>query len=47
MTTPVFTEASDAEFSQVSIKICLPLEKDISRCDSFFGFSSKILKEGN
>ncbi|XP_008242705.1 PREDICTED: uncharacterized protein LOC103341005 isoform X1 [Prunus mume] len=30
MTTPVFTEASDAEFSQVSIKICLPLEKDIS-----------------
>ncbi|CAL9027951.1 unnamed protein product [Prunus brigantina] len=30
MTTPVFTEASDAEFSKVSIKICLPLEKDIS-----------------
>ncbi|TQD90494.1 hypothetical protein C1H46_023932 [Malus baccata] len=30
MTTPVFTEASDAELSKVSIKICLPLDKDIS-----------------
>lgn len=31
MTTPVFTEASDAEFSEVSIKVCLPLDKDLSR----------------
>lgn len=31
MTTPVFTEASDAEFSKVSIKVCLPLDKDLSR----------------
>ncbi|KAK9947633.1 hypothetical protein M0R45_003248 [Rubus argutus] len=30
MTTPVFTEASDAEFSKVSIKVCLPLDKDLS-----------------
>ncbi|XP_068344864.1 heme-binding-like protein At3g10130, chloroplastic isoform X2 [Pyrus communis] len=30
MTTPVFTEASDAELSKVSIKLCLPLDKDIS-----------------
>ncbi|KAM1155315.1 hypothetical protein ACFX2B_025987 [Malus domestica] len=30
MTTPVFTEASDVKLSKVSIKICLPLDKDIS-----------------
>ncbi|TQD83680.1 hypothetical protein C1H46_030755 [Malus baccata] len=30
MTTPVFPEASYAELSKVSIKICLPLDKDIS-----------------
>ncbi|XP_009374064.1 LOW QUALITY PROTEIN: uncharacterized protein LOC103963003 [Pyrus x bretschneideri] len=30
MTTPVFTEASDAELSKVSIKLCLPLDKGIS-----------------
>ncbi|GLT28945.1 hypothetical protein SLA2020_038450 [Shorea laevis] len=31
MTTPVFTQASDAELSDVSIQIVLPSDKDISR----------------
>ncbi|KAK4604299.1 hypothetical protein RGQ29_012696 [Quercus rubra] len=30
MTTPVFTQAFDAELSKVSIQVVLPLEKDIS-----------------
>ncbi|KAG6739575.1 hypothetical protein POTOM_057176 [Populus tomentosa] len=31
MTTPVFTQATDAGLSKVSIQIVLPLEKDLSR----------------
>ena len=34
MTTPVFTQAFDAELSKVSIQVVLPLEKDISRLGS-------------
>ncbi|KAF6167266.1 hypothetical protein GIB67_043127 [Kingdonia uniflora] len=30
MTTPVFTQASDAELSNISIQIVLPLEKDLN-----------------
>lgn len=31
MTTPVFTQAFDADMSKVSIEIVLPLDKDIDR----------------
>lgn len=43
MTTPVFTQAYDAELSKVSIQIVLPLEKDISRWGSSYFFGCKIL----
>ena len=31
MTTPVFTQASDDKFSDVSIQIPLPMDKDLNR----------------
>lgn len=31
MTTPVFTQAFDAELSKISIQVVLPLEKDLRR----------------
>lgn len=31
MTTPVFTQADDAELKKVSIQIVLPVEKDMNR----------------
>lgn len=34
MTTPVFTQAYDAELKKVSIQIVLPLDKDMSRWES-------------
>ncbi|XP_050375387.1 uncharacterized protein LOC126792915 [Argentina anserina] len=48
MTTPVFTEASDAEFSKVCIKVCLPLDKDLSSLPdpNADTISLKIMEEG-
>ena len=45
MTTPVFTQAFDAELSKVSIQVVLPLEKDISRWGSSLLLDSKYQRK--
>lgn len=53
MTTPVFTQAIDAELSKVSIQIVLPLDKETKRyashvlqvpqCEELFFYETHIL----